>query len=244
VIYQACGGFVTLVEYFHTTGDNLKESSINDVSLGKRNFDLEKNENMKIYALKNSEGVEIFRLEVSKLDDGKIATFYNLSQEFMKLRFQDSQNEEEEKRVFYQFHPHHFKYKYKTYFTIEQNPFVFNPFTMSVISRKDPFSPIIYLSSSNQRVTKRTFLDYTSHRAVTKGVSLLASVLKFHIAWFPSTEVVRNVGAGQRFVTELRAMLTRLLNNTEINLVRNYIQKLIVDVEKGLVIDKRPKEEE
>jgi hypothetical protein len=28
VIYQACGGFVTLVEYFHTTGDNLKESSI------------------------------------------------------------------------------------------------------------------------------------------------------------------------------------------------------------------------
>ena len=60
---------------------------------------------------------------------------------------------------------------------------------------------------------------------------------------FPTTEVTSSSGSNQRLLNELRIANSRLLNGTELNLVRILIQQYIQAVEKGEFVDNRPKKQ-
>ena len=240
VSYFGCGESLSLVETVITEGTDLKKGSFDNILKGIRKFDLNKNETRKVYILKNDKDEELFKLAVRRLpNQGKIAKFFITGSEFLSIRYFQSLNDS---RVVFNFSPYRINYKRPPWFGLNASH-NFTPFALSSFRKLINGAPQdIYLSSRSTILSKRTFQTYVSYRAIQNGIKYVGSMMKFHLYWFPSTEVISTGGQSQRLLDELRLMLTRLLNNTETNLVKNYVRELINAAENNLLIDKRPNE--
>lgn len=94
------------------------------------------------------------------------------------------------------------------------------------------------------RIGINTFLTGYSNAIQTTTLTFVGSILKQLLAELPSTEFVSSGGQNSRFLDEMRLTYTRLLNNLELNLVRQLIQDVIKALETGLlkITDNRPDE--
>lgn len=96
-----------------------------------------------------------------------------------------------------------------------------------------------------QRISVNSFLTSYSHAVQSTTLNFVAGIVKYFIGALPSTEFVAAGGQNSRFLDEMRLTYTRLLNNLELNLVKQYIQEVIKAIESGLIkiTDNRPEEE-
>ncbi len=240
--YSGCGDQLSLVEKVYSFGEKVKPLNFDDFSQGKRNFELEEGVQRKVYRLENERGEELFSLYVRKIEDGyrngTLASFHIRGQEFIRYRKVLGLKES---RVIYHYEPYEVSYKRFPWYemNIAQN---FTPLSLKVIARSEGPDPIVYLSSQGERLSSNSFLNYINWLSIERGLSHVKNMTNFHLHWFPTTEFQSAVGQSQRLMSELKLMLTRLLNNTELNLVRNYVRELITAVESNFIIDKRPRE--
>lgn len=93
-----------------------------------------------------------------------------------------------------------------------------------------------------RRMSINSFLTGYSHAIQTSTLSFVGSILKRLLDQLPSTEFVSSGGQNSRFLDEMRLTYTRLLNNLELNLVRQFVQDVIKALETGLlkITDNRP----
>jgi len=98
------------------------------------------------------------------------------------------------------------------------------------------------LNSSYRRVSVNSFLTAYTHMVQNLTLNMVSGIVKTILTGLPITEFVASGGQNSRLLDEMRLTYTRLLNNLELNLVRQYIQDLIKAIESGLlkITDNRP----
>lgn len=237
--YTGCKGQLNLKEQVVTTGTDLKPISTKEFFNGERSFDLKKNEKTKLYRLLAWDDEELFKLTLRRTPRGKVAEFYIRNQRFMNATYTFT---EDESSVVYTFYGYNIDYLRKhSKWRMNRNR---NTYALKAFAYNRAVSPTLFLNSTNESISSATFQRYFSFSVLQGTVSTIADFVKWHNFLFPTTEF-RSTGAqNSRFLDELRMTYTRLLNNIEINLVRNLIQEYILALETGLlkVIDSRPKE--
>ncbi len=92
------------------------------------------------------------------------------------------------------------------------------------------------------RIPVNSFLTSYSHAIQNSTLSFMATMIRNFMKSLPSTEFVSSGGQNSRFLDDMRLAYTRLLNNLELNLVKQLIQDIIKYLEDGLlkVTDNRP----
>lgn len=95
-----------------------------------------------------------------------------------------------------------------------------------------------------RRISVNTFLVGYAHTVQNVTLSIISGVVKSALTQLPSTEFVASGGQNSRLLDEMRLTYTRLLNNLELNLVRQFIQDIIKAIESGLlkITDNRPEQ--
>jgi len=237
--YTGCKDQLNLKELVVTTGTELAPITKKQFFKGERSFDLKKNETSKLYRLLAWDDVELFRLTIRRTVNGKIAEFFIREQRFMNATYTFSN---EQSRVIYTF------YGYNVSYTRKHSQWSMNrgraSYALKVIANDSGVSPVVYLNSDNTPIAAATFQRFFSFSVLQGTIARLADFIKWHNWIFPTTEFQATGVQNSRFLDELRLTFTRLLSNTDLNLVRNLIQEYIKSIEEGLlkVIDNRPKE--
>lgn len=237
--YTGCKGQLNLKEQIVTTGKDLVPLNAKDFFRGERSFDLKDNEDSRLYRILAWDDTEIFKMTLRRTTYGKVAEFFIREQRFMNATFTFT---EAESRVIYTFYGYNIEYLRKhSKWRMNRNR---SSYALKAIAYNREVSPVIFLSSTNELLSSATFQRYFSYSVLQGTVSTLSDIIKWHNFIFPTTEFKATGLQNSRFLDELRLTYTRLLNNIEINLIRNLIQEYIQAMENGLlkVIDNRPKE--
>ncbi len=237
--YTGCKDQLNLKELIVTKGSDLKPISKKQFFNGERSFALKKNETSKLYRLMSWDDVELFRLTIRRTVNGKIAEFFIREQRFMNAtyNFNDDQS-----RVIYTFYGYNVSYSRKhSQWSMNRGR---SAYALKVIAKDSGISPVTYLNSDNTPIAAATFQRFFSYSVLQGTIARLADFIKWHNWIFPTTEFQATGVQNSRFLDELRLTFTRLLSNTDLNLVRNLVQEYIKSIEEGLlkVIDNRPKE--
>lgn len=238
--YEGCKGQGNLKEVVITRGKDLKPISEKEFFKGERNFDLKDNEDSRLYKLLAWDDVELFRLNIRRTPHGgKVAEFFIREQRFMNMTYTFS---EEQSRVIYTFYGYNIKYERRwSTWTMNRGR---DTYALKVVANKNHVSPVTYLNSTNNLISAATFSRFFNFSVLQGTVARLADWIKWHNWIFPTTEFSSSGVQNSRFLDELRLTFTRLLSNTDLNLVRNLIQEYIKAIEDGIIriIDNRPKE--
>lgn len=237
-LYVGCSGEYAFVEDIISRGSNLKPLSFNDFIRGKRSFDLKENESFRLYRISNNENEEIFKVVIEKMGNGKIADFYYLGQKFLNINY--SYNTSSTRAIFtaYSYNATYLR-KYGKW-TSKSN---YSPVTFSVFVNQMSKDQVQYYDSSMNLLSLNNFLGLMNDYLLNSTLSNLRSIVEYHTYYFPNTETTSSGAASQKLLEELRIAQSRLLTNTELNLVRNFIQELINATELGQITDNRPSTE-
>jgi hypothetical protein len=237
-VYTGCSGDISLIEDVITTGDNLKPLPFNDFIRGKRSFDLQDNEQSRLYKVSNLEGEEIFKVFVEKKGNTKFAVFYYVGQKFLTINYE--YNSSSTRAIFT-------AYSYNASYVRKHGRWnsrsTYAPVSFSAFVNKFSADQVVYLDANGARLSLSNFLGMFDNYVLQSTVSNLQSIFDYHNYYFPSTEATKSGAASQRLLEELRVAQTRLLTNSEINLVKNFVQNLINAAEAGQLIDNRPREQ-
>lgn len=182
------------------------------------------------YSMKDSDGIVFFEVDSRGSVDDFTATFSLMRQKFMIWQ-------KDIDSLVLQIYPISFDYR-KKYFGISRN-FSFEPFSFRVLNRNDSW---IFLTPSRHIMSLNNFLQFFDQSIKNRAFEIVQKINKYHLFFFPSTEFSQRSGGATRLLNEMRITLTRLLNNTDMTLVKNFIRSLIEAIEKGLIIDNRPVE--
>ena len=240
VFYTGCADQLNLKEVVVTTGTDLKPISEKQLYEGQRSFDLKKNENSRFYSLRAWDDEELFRLTLRRLVNGKVAEFYIRGQRFMTMTVSLS---EKSTRVSYTLYPYSYKYNRKdSSWSVNRS---LATHTITAIRNASGISRNQFFNSDFEEISASSFQSFFSYSVLESSLARISSFVKWHNFIFPSTEFASSGVQSSRFLDELRLTFTRLLSNTDINLVRNLIQSYIARIEEGVIkiIDNRPVEE-
>lgn len=240
VFYTGCNSQLNLKELVVTTGTELKPISEKQLFEGQRSFALKKNEQSRLYSLRAWDDQELFRLTLRRVGKGQVAEFFIREQRFMNMTIA---SDSESNRVTYTFYPYDIKYKRKhSSWSINRGRATYS---LSAIKNTGPDSREFYLNSTFEEISGSTFQVFFGYSVLQSSIARLSSFIKWHLFIFPSTEFAASGVQSSRFLDELRLTFTRLLSNTDLNLVRNLVQSYIRLIEEGVIkiIDSRPTEE-
>tara|TARA_R110000868_G_scaffold209490_4_gene459308 strand:+ start:1281 stop:2237 length:957 start_codon:yes stop_codon:yes gene_type:complete len=216
---KGCNGRTLFVETYEATDS--ESVSLDNYLSGKIEMD-----NVIRYELKDESKNRIF--ELRKMND--LSSFKFLDQKIMEIYKQDKQ----------------WQYKALGYEASYSNGgFGFNVsmlFPDQRITINWEQDDVRIFDQDFARVPVNTFLTSYSHAVQNSTLSFVASIMKGFMKSLPSTEFVSSGGQNSRFLDDMRLAYTRLLNNLELNLVKQFIQDLIKYLEDGLlkVTDNRP----
>lgn len=234
--YTGCNNDVTLVEDVITRGENLSPLPMKKVLEGKRTIDLQDNETYRLYKLSNVEGDVLFQVLLEKTLKGKAINYYFLGQQILSMIYEYQATSTRLSITYFgysiEYARKHAKWKYNYQFT---------PYLNVVLASTNKEDPIIYFDSNNNRLSLSGFITSFNEGIMKYTISTLAEIVQYHTMYFPKTATTQTGAQSQKFLEELRIAQNRLLNNIELNLVRNLLQDYVNAAEKGLIIDNRPK---
>ncbi|MFT6071456.1 MAG: hypothetical protein ACJAT2_001635 [Bacteriovoracaceae bacterium] len=239
IFYTGCAGQLNLKEIVVTNGSDLNPISERELFEGKRKFDLLANEQSRYYSLRAWDDQEIFRLTLRRLNNGKVAEFFIRGQRFMNMTIAI---EEGTTRVSYTLYPYTFKYiRPDQSWSVNRS---LPTHTLTAVRNTNGASKDQYFNSTYKEISSSSFQSYFSYSVLESSLARISTYIKWHLFVFPSTEFTSSGAQSSRFLDELRLTFTRLLSNTDINLVRNLIQSYILAIEEGVIkiIDSRPTE--
>lgn len=235
-VYTGCNNQVSLVEDVVTKGSDLKSLEYDDFIKGTRSFDLKPNEDYRLYRLSNSENEEIFKLVIERSKIGKTIEMYIVESKFLTMTYEF---QIDSTRLTFKYHG--YKGKYVRNYARWGFDVSYDPFTNTVMAKKTKLVETSFFDTRGVRFSQKDFLSRVEDYLFNGPIKRIRDILDYHNYYFPSTEVVNSGGQNERLKEELRILNNRLLNNTEINLVRKQIQDYIEAAESGLLLDKRPK---
>ncbi len=236
-IYTGCLGLISLVEDVVTRGGNLEPLKYSDFIKGKRNIDLDDQQNYRLYRISNSNNEEIFKILIEKKDKIKLVDFYILGQRFLRYNYNFS---ESETRLTISYSGYSAKYvqKYGSW-EIDSN---FNPITNAVIVTKGVVNQVKYIDGTGAAISQNEFLSRFDNLVTSSSIARIRSIFNYHNYYFPTTKIIQTGTQNDHLKAELRVAFNRLQNNIELNLVKKQIQEYLDAAENGLIIDNRPKQ--
>lgn len=235
--YGGCNGSLSLKEVIITKGKNLKPITFKQFIKGQRDFTLKDEQTDMLYRLINDEGLELFRFQQSRNAKGLNVSFFILGHNFLSMNYE---YKEDLTRLVVTYKSYAAAYV-RIWSAWRYVPSFPGQFSQTILAYRTPVNKVEYLNSKNSRMSQSSFQKVFNKNAVQDGFSRVSAFVKFHNFWFPSTEVAQVGGQNKELLNELRLMFTRLLNNSELNLVRNKIQEYIKAADEGKLVDLRPK---
>jgi hypothetical protein len=237
VVYRGLHGQITLVEDVFTKGNDLNPLSFSDFLKVKRSFDLLPNEFYKMYRLSNEENEEIFKVIVEKTSEKKIAKFYFVEQNFLTLLYEFT---DKSTRLITKYNGYSGSYKRKhSSWRFDIN---YEPFSNTVHVKNDTSFDIFYFNTLGVLFSQNDYLSRQEMYLTNGPLKRLRSIIEYHMHYFPETSSVKTSSTNEALKEELRIMMNRLQNNTEINLVKKQVQEYIDAANAGTILDKRNKE--
>ncbi|MBI2520443.1 MAG: hypothetical protein HYV97_08490 [Bdellovibrio sp.] len=239
--YTDCFRTTGLNEMIITKGQNLRALNQAELRSGRRSFELSSNEIEKRYVLTNDNNEELVSLMVYRQNNNLRA--------FIRLRgsrFLDMARELEEERERYVYTLSGYDIEYKTAFASWHSRMNMPVTTYSALRLKSETNDIVhYLDSQNQPISMQEFQAEFGRVAVDGGLRMVGQFMEYHLYTFPPTDFSRSTVQKNRFIEELNLAYIQLLNNTDLNLVTNFIRAIIDAIAQGLirVEDHRPKTE-
>ena len=233
--YFGCGEKLVLQEHLQVVGGDEKPLTFNQMRKGEIALNLKAGEKKRFYRMIYGDQTELFSLSQERTPSGEFHEYRIGGQLAYQVTYTYS---DEVSRVTYKYFPYSLKIQ------IGQSEWTttmgFTPYTNIANAFAKPQNYVTYFDSSNTQVSEGTFLTNFGYNVRERTLSRVGSFVRVLINEFPPTAVVNTGTQNQRLLEELRLNYTRLLNNTEPNLVRNYIQELILAAEKGQLQDNRP----
>jgi len=234
--YSGCNGEVFLVEDVVSRGANLSPLPMKDFLEGKRTIDLKDNEVYRLYKLSNGEGEEIFKVLVERTQTGKSINYFFAEQKILSMIYEYKTSST---RLSITYYGYSVNYNFKR--SKWRYNYNFTPYSNIVMASTSAEDSVIYLGQNNNRLSLSAFIVAFNESVMKYTIAAIASIMEDHILFFPKTETTQTGAQSQRFLEELRIAQNRLLNNMELNLVKNLLQEYVNAAEKGLIIDNRPK---
>ncbi|MEK6623725.1 MAG: hypothetical protein AABY86_02070, partial [Bdellovibrionota bacterium] len=240
--YTDCFGSTGLNEMVITKGKDLRPLNQAELQSGRRHFELSKNESEKRYVLTNDNNEELVSL-LAYRQDGNLRAFIRLRGN----RFLDMVREIEDNRERYIYTLSGYDIEYKTSYASWRSRMNMPVTTYSALRLKADSNDFVhYLNSDNQPISLQEFQAELGRYAIEGGLKMVGQFVEYHLYTFPSTDFSRSSVQKNRFLEELNLAYIQLLNNTDINLVTNFIRATIDAIAQGLirVEDHRPKIEQ
>lgn len=234
VQYFGCNQETALIEEVTTVGTNLAPQKFSDIIKGKRSFDLKDNETSKIYKIKNELSEEIFTVYIEKKDNAKYVNYFFLGQKVLSMFYDYGANATSVVINYYGYSASYVR-KFASW-SFDRG---FTPFTNRVYAKKGEL--VQYLDKENTPISLSNFVNMFNSTIMNLTVAKLSDIIEYHTYFFPMTEATKSGSQNQRFLEELRKAQTRLLTNSELNLVKNLLQEFINAAELGQITDNRPK---
>ncbi len=235
--YTGCNGEISLVEDVVTRGTNLNPLKFSDFIRGKRSFDLADGENYRLYQATNSDGEEIFKVLIQKNNNSKLVQFFITGQKFLTMNYDYAQDSTRLTLTFYGFNVTYAR-KYASW----NMKMDFTPYKSTVYVSKNSGNQAVYLDNDGKQISLLNFLNGFTNQIMNTPIKLLYGIFAYHNYYFPETQATQTGAQSQKMLEELRIAQNRLLTNTELNLVKMLLQDYINALEKGLIIDNRPKQ--
>jgi len=233
--YFGCGEKLVMQEHLQVVGGNDKPLTFSQVRKGEISLNLKAGEKKRFYRILYGDQTELFSLSQEATPTGEFHEYKIARQLAFQITFLYS---EDSSRVTYKYFPYNLKVQIgQSEWTMNMG---FTPYTNIANAFSQPRNYVTYFDSSNSQVSEGTFLTNFGYNIRERTLDRLGSFIRVLMNELPPTAVVSTGTQNQRLLEELRLNYTRLLNNTEPNLVRNYLQELILAAEKGQVQDNRP----
>lgn len=242
--YRDCSGNINLTEMIVRRGSNPSIPSDSDFRRGKRRLNLDPGTTFSSYQLTNGRNEEIISVQSSNEGEGMLEMVRLFSQDFMKSILQWDSG-----RLYkrYTFYPFKFEYRMPYYnSTVEREIPVgsIEAWQIATTTSAGPDQIVNYRSTADGFISRQQFQFKLQENAVEKGLTRIRNIIDYHMYYFPKAQF--SVGRIQqnRFKEELELAQIQLLNNTDINLVRNFVRKALEAIEAGLlrIEDNRPAE--
>ncbi|MBT3236142.1 MAG: hypothetical protein HN353_09350 [Bdellovibrionales bacterium] len=242
--YFACGGKLSLIEEVVTKGKNLTPVAWGKFIQGKRTFALQKGEDFRLYRLSNSKQQELFKVIIQRMDNGKVMnmTFFIRQAKFLTIRYQF---EKSLTRAIFTSHgfkvSYHLKHSSWDIDTFEKDNRGFAKLVVNAYAT--PVGKVDYILNGSL-MSQGAFQKFFQYTITRKTFEKIAKFIKSHLHVFPTTSFRQAGLTNTRFLDELKLAHIRLVNNTEINMVKDTVRQYIQAIEEGTIKidDRRPKE--
>lgn len=234
VIYQGCNRETALVEEVVTKGTNLEPAKFSDLLKGKRTFDLKDNETFRSYRILNEVSEAVFSVQIEKVGNNKYVNYSILGQKFLSMIYEYTPTATNVVVSYYGY-----SVNYVRKFWRRNSTMNITNFTNKIFAKKSEM--VVYLDGDGKAVSLTNFTNTFNDVILQGALDMITSIIEYHTYYFPETEATKSGNQNQRFLEQLRGAQTRLLTNTEINLVKNLLQEFINAAELGQIVDNRPK---
>lgn len=236
-IYKGCNGQIAFIEDIVTKGNNLAPLKYNDFIKGKRQFELNENENYRLYRVSNSDNEEIFKVLIEKKGKSKLVDFYIIDQLFLRMNYDFKETSSRLTLTYYGYKTSYAR-KYKSWEINNTVP----PFSHAVYVTNGKFNQTSFLDIDRGIISQAEYLSKFDKRILSGPISTLRNIFEYHNYYFPSTKIIQTGLVNEHFKEELRILYNRILNNTEANLVKRQVLDYIEAAENGTILDNRPKQ--
>ncbi|HAZ13493.1 MAG: hypothetical protein A2X86_13260 [Bdellovibrionales bacterium GWA2_49_15] len=239
--YTDCFGATDINELIITKGNNLRPLNQAELRSGRRNFELADNESERRYLLSNSKNEELISLLAYREGNNLRA-----SVRLRGARFLDMVRVLEEGRERYSYTLSGHDIEYKVAYSHWRSQMGMATTTYSALRLKSEDHEIVhYLDANNQPISLQEFQEWLGRHAIESGFQMVGQWLSYHLYTFPSTDFSRSNVQKNRLLEEFNLAYIQLLNNTDLNLVTNFIRAIIDAIGQGLIRfeDHRPKVE-
>lgn len=237
IVYKGCQENKVLTEIHHAEGIAPELITFSMIREGQTQINLRRGENKRIYRLVYGDSTELFKYVQERNGNNETHEVRIAGELAFTATYVYGV---ESSRLTYKYFPYTIKVQIGG--SEWSSQMGFTPYTNIVNAFKTPANYVTYFDSTNSQVSKGTFITNIGHNIRERTLQRVLSFVQASLREFPPTTVVSTGVQNQRLLEELRLNYTRLLNNTEINLVRQYLTDLINAAEKGQLQDNRPVE--
>lgn len=235
VVYWGCDQQIALRETFRISGSgNYKESSATEIFRGARSFKFNEPWETWLYTLADRTGKTVLHINATQ-DIESIRTSFLIDGKLSLLVVESKLD----KQVTYDFSGYQISYEYRFGKSRTSAKSTYTGRLQSFVRLDSLGNPQFFI---NGAMTSKSSFQSNMRETSFTSLETIKTWLNASLSFLPKTKFTASGSKGSRLLDELRRNYQRLTTNTEIERVKLEIQKLIKDMEDGLiqVIDNRP----
>lgn len=222
-IYKGCGGHVSFKEILRVSGASSELHTDKEIFEGKMDLDSPESQRAMSYELKDGEGKLVFSGYFKRFGKST-STVFKLGDSKFSTRTTDVTAQG--KKVIFKAYPFEFNQSRNGYrINFDSNG---NGTLMALITDMNT----IYYNNNRERTSMANFQG-------SFNLGGLDIIMDSMLAELPETKFVTTGTQDAKMLEELRTAQTFLISGTQLNLVRELVEKYIKAVEEGSIVDNR-----